>query len=107
MLNVYEVRDEYPVNPDRGAQFNEKGEPYSITSLINYFDKKLKANNEEARSLQEKLKKANSEEKKKIEEELNELSKYINLYTKRIEQLQTKPLRVGSRVEATTAGNWE
>ncbi len=107
-INVFEVRDEYPVNPARGGELKENGEPYSVTRLITYFQDKLKTKREEAVEIQKKIRDAASEaDKEKFQEELDDLSKFINLYEKRIEQLQTKPLKVGSRDEATTAGNWE
>lgn len=106
-LNVFEVRDEYPINPERGAQLNEKGEPYSVTTLIEYFKKKSEQVTQEAIMKQREMKGKTGAEEKKLQEELDEISKYINLYSKRIEQLETKPLKVGSRTEATTAGNWE
>lgn len=106
-LNVFEVKDEYPINPERGAQFNENNEPYSVTTLINYFNKRSEEVTQEAIEVQRKMKGKTDEENKELQEELDEISKYINLYGKRIEQLESEPLRVGSRTEASTAGNWE
>ncbi|MDX2305053.1 MAG: hypothetical protein NW226_19745 [Microscillaceae bacterium] len=109
LINVFEIRDEYPLNPDRGAEFRDaaKKNPFSITRLTKHFEDKLTAKREEATAIQRKMKNASEAEKKQLQNELDELSKFINLYEKRIEQLETKPLRVGSRIEATTAGNWE
>ncbi|NJO02548.1 MAG: hypothetical protein HC880_13430 [Bacteroidia bacterium] len=107
LVNVFEVRDEYPINPNRGAEFKENGEPYSITRLINYFQTNLEKRREDALDIQRKMKNASEAEKVQLQEKLDDHSRYINLYEKRIEQLQTKPLKVGSRQEATTAGNWE
>lgn len=108
MIDVFEARDEYPINPERGAQFDEEGNPYSITHLIAYFNDRLAKKNEEAVAVQRKIRDASSEsEKKSFQKDLDEISKFVNLYQKRIEQLETRPLKVGSREEATTAGNWE
>ncbi len=106
-INVFEVRDEYPINPERGAEFNENTEPYSITRMVTFFENKLKARTDDAVKIQRKMRDAADAEKESLQKELDDISKYINLYEKRIERLQTKPLRVGSRVEASTAGNWE
>ncbi len=106
-LNVFEVRDEYPINPERGAQFNDKEEPYSVTSLIKHFTKRSEEVTQEAIEIQRKMKGKTDKENQGLQEELDEVSKYINLYSKRIEQLESAPLRVGSRTEASTAGNWE
>jgi len=107
ILNVFEMKDEYPINPERGAQMNDDGKPYSVTTLISHFTKKSEEVTQEAIEVQRKMKGKTGEEEKKFQVELDEISKYINLYGKRIEQLETKPLRVGSRTEASTAGNWE
>jgi hypothetical protein len=40
---AFEVKDIYPIDPNRGAQFNEKGEPYSIVALEKIYTPKLKA----------------------------------------------------------------
>ena len=106
-VNVFEVKDEYPINEARGGVLNEKGEPYSVTSLIKHFKSKLKKKRDEAVLVQRKMKGANDATKKELQGQIDELSKYINLYEKRIEQLEDKPLKVGSRTEATTSGNWE
>ena len=107
-INVFEVKDIYPTDPERGAELNEKGEPYSVPSMLAYFEAKLKEATEKAVAKQKEQKNASSEaDKKKIQVEIDDLSKYVNLYTKRIERLKEKPLRVGSREEATLSGNWE
>ena len=109
LIDVFEIRDEYPMNPDRGAEFRdaEKTNPYSITRLTKYFEDKLAAKREEATAIQRKIRDADEGAKAGLQKELDELSKFVNLYEKRMEQLETKPLKVGSREEATTAGNWE
>ncbi len=42
-VSVFEVKDIYPIDPMRGAQFNEKGEPYSTIALEALYEPKLKA----------------------------------------------------------------
>ncbi|MCU0447422.1 MAG: hypothetical protein MUE85_21200 [Microscillaceae bacterium] len=107
MINVFEVRDLYPNNPARGAEFKENGEAYSVPTLLAHFEKQLKSYRDKAVELQKKQKAAAEADKKTLQKELDELSKYIGLYERRIERINTKPLRIGSRDEATTAGNWE
>lgn len=110
LIDVFEIRDEYPMNPNRGGEFRdpaEKKNPYSITRLTKYFEDRLAAKREEATAIQRKIRDADEGAKAGLQKELDEISKYVNLYEKRIEQLETKPLKVGSRDEATTAGNWE
>lgn len=107
-IPVFEAKDIYPINPARGAQFTEKGEPYSVPTLIAHYQKKLKARSDEALEIQKKIRdKGGNEKAPDLKKQLDEISKFINLYTNRIEQLEEKPLKVGSREEATTAGNWE
>lgn len=106
-LSVFEVRDEYPRNPARGGELQANGEPYSVTRLLAHFDERLKEKTEEAKVLLKEKKGADEARQAELDIQLDEISKYINLYDKRTEQLNTKPLKVGSRDEATTSGNWE
>lgn len=110
-LSVFEVRDEYPLDTDRGGERQDNGQPFSITRLIKHFQDKLDGKTEEAKGLlREKKDAEEAGDEGKVEDleiKLEELSKFINLYDKRIERLNTRPLRVGSREEATTSGNWE
>lgn len=107
LLNVFEVKDIYPINPARGAEFKENGEAYSVPTLIAHFEKKLKEKREEVTSIQKQMKGKSEADKKPLQAKVDELSKFVNLYDKKLERLREKPLRVGNREEATTAGNWE
>lgn len=107
VVSVFEVKDIYPINNSRGAEFNEKGEPYSVPTLIKYFENKLAKIRTDVTERQRKMKGAADSDKASLQKEIDEMSKYVNLYDKRIQQLKEKPLKVGSREEASTGGNWE
>lgn len=133
MVQIFEIKDLYPLDPERGAFLNEKGEPMNVNNLIAEFNKRKEELEKEAKTFQDKMDKMLDEERKKIgggkpsdsidslatvnlsknadfrknKEKWTDLSKYINLNRKRIEKLEKEPLRIGSLEEATDKGNWE
>ncbi|TAE73357.1 MAG: hypothetical protein EAZ85_07220 [Bacteroidetes bacterium] len=134
IVQVFQIKDIYPLDENRGAFFNEKGEPINVNNLIGEFTKRKEEKEKEAKKYQDDMDKMLDVERNKIKggsktaetidslaqatlakdpsfrknkDQWIELSKYINLNRRRIEKLEKEPLQIGSREEATDKGNWE
>ncbi len=134
IVQVFEIKDLYPVDEVRGAFFNDKGEPLNVNNLIGEFTQRKEKLETQAKVFQDKMDTMLDTERKRIgggsqsketvdslaqvglskmkdfretKDKWTDLSKLINLNKRRIEKLEKEPLRIGSREETTDKGNWE
>jgi hypothetical protein len=87
-IAVFNVKDIYPIDPNRGAQFNEKGEPYSTIALENLYVPKLKAYRDSA-NIYKNIEAANATPDKasiaiKTQNEIIESAQKGNAYIERV-----------------------